>query len=220
MVDGSLDQDPDEDAPKSRGSEAAERRIEKLISELKESGAVDVMSEREFEAKKVKFHPLSVIACPHTFPTPQHMSPPSNTPLDKEIVQLMFALFALSLGQDAIALDLYISYLRAAFNTCFYCAVVTDHVEELQRKCVKHVRKPMSKAMLEEVRAATLVTDEREAKETETNGDQRDGDEELTGEKPKVPEEKESGRGRSKDKDVTRAGQSVAPPPAALATSE
>ena len=78
----------------------------------------------------------------------------------------------------------------------------------------------MSKAMIEEVRAATLVTDEREAKETETNGDQRDGDEELTGEKPKVPEEKESGRGRSKDKDVTRAGQSVAPPPAALATSE
>lgn len=132
----------------------------------------------------------------------------------------MFALLALSLGQDAIALDLYISYLRAAFNTCFYCAVVTDHVEELQRKCVKHVRKPMSKAMLEEVRAATLVTDEREARETESNGDQRDGDEELTGEKPKVPEEKESGGGRSKDKDVTRAGQSVAPSPVALATSE
>ena len=67
----------------------------------------------------------------------------------------------------------------------------------------------MSKAMIEEVRATTLVTDEREVKETESNGDQRHGDEELAGEKPKVPEEKESG-GRSKDKDVTRAGQSVA----------
>ena len=67
----------------------------------------------------------------------------------------------------------------------------------------------MSKAMIEEVRAATLVTDEREARETETNGGQRDGDEELTGEKPKVLEEKESGGGRYKDKDVTRAGQSI-----------
>ena len=64
----------------------------------------------------------------------------------------------------------------------------------------------MSKAMLEEVRAATLVSDERE---TETNGDQREGDEEPAGEKQKVLEEKESG-GRSKDKDVTRAGQSLA----------
>ena len=107
-----------------------------------------------------------------------------------------------SFVQDAIALDLYISYLRAAFNTCFYCAVITDHVEELQRKCVKHVRKPMTKAMLEELRAAPHVGDEGEA---ETNGDQRDGDEEPTGEKPKVLEEKESG-GKFKDKDVTRAG--------------
>lgn len=154
MVEDGLDQDFDEDAPKSRGSEAVERRIEKVISELKESGTVDAMSEKEFEARK-----------------------------------------------DAIALDLYISYLRAAFNTCFYCAVITDHVEELQRKCVKHVRKPMTKAMLEELRASPHAGDEGEA---ETNGDQRDGDEEPTGEKPKVSDEKESG-GRFKDKDVTRA---------------
>lgn len=52
-----------------------------------------------------------------------------------------------------IALDLYLAYLRAAFNTCYYCAVVTDHVEELQRKCVKHVRKPLSKMLLQEVQA-------------------------------------------------------------------
>lgn len=65
----------------------------------------------------------------------------------------------------------------------------------------------MSKAMIEELRAVPHVGDEREAKETETNGDPRDGDEEPTGEKPKVSDEKESGGGRSKDKDVSRAGQ-------------
>jgi hypothetical protein len=64
MANGSLDQDPDEDAPKSRGSEAVERRIEKVISELKESTGVDVMNEKEFEAKKVKFHLLSILAYP------------------------------------------------------------------------------------------------------------------------------------------------------------
>ena len=64
MSDGSLDEDPDEDAPKSSGNEAVEQRIEKFISELKESDAVGVMREREFGAKKVKFHPLSAIACP------------------------------------------------------------------------------------------------------------------------------------------------------------
>lgn len=42
-----------------------------------------------------------------------------------------------------VALDLYLEYLRAAFNTCYYCSVTTDHVEELQRKCIKHVRKAL-----------------------------------------------------------------------------
>ena len=65
MADLSLDQDPDEDAPKSRGSEAVERRIEKIISELKESGAMDVMNEREFEAKKVSFTYLRLSRFPH-----------------------------------------------------------------------------------------------------------------------------------------------------------
>ena len=40
-----------------------------------------------------------------------------------------------------MSLDLYLAYLRAAFHTCYYCSVTTDHVEELQRKCIKHVRK-------------------------------------------------------------------------------
>ena len=52
-----------------------------------------------------------------------------------------------------VSLDLFIAYLRAAFNTCFYCCVVTDHVEELQRKCVKHERKPLSAALVEELKA-------------------------------------------------------------------
>ena len=70
----------------------------------------------------------------------------------------------------------------------------------------------MTKAMIEGLRAAPPVGDEREAgRETETNGDQRDGDEEPTGEKPKVSEEKEFG-GRFKDRDVTRAGQFAALP--------
>lgn len=46
-------------------------------------------------------------------------------------------------SQTTVALDLYLEYLRAAFNTCYYCSVTTDHVEELQRKCIKHVRKPL-----------------------------------------------------------------------------
>jgi hypothetical protein len=62
MVDSNLEQHLDEDAAKSRGSEAVDRRIEKAISELQESGAVDVMSEREFESRKVKFHLLSIVA--------------------------------------------------------------------------------------------------------------------------------------------------------------
>lgn len=63
-----------------------------------------------------------------------------------------------------MALDLYIAYLRAAFHTCFYCCVVTDHLEELQRKCLKHVRKPLSKSLLEEIRAAELEKAEKEQK--------------------------------------------------------
>jgi hypothetical protein len=31
---------------------------------------------------------------------------------------------------------------------------VTDHLEELQRKCVKHVRKSLSKTMIDEIKAA------------------------------------------------------------------
>ena len=40
-----------------------------------------------------------------------------------------------------LALDLYLAYLREAFHVCYYCAVVTDHPEELIRKCAKHERR-------------------------------------------------------------------------------
>lgn len=66
-----------------------------------------------------------------------------------------------------ISLDLYIAYLRAAYHTCYYCAVVTDHLEELQRKCLRHVRKPLSKSLLEEVKAAETEKAEKEKKEKE-----------------------------------------------------
>ncbi|KAF8583949.1 hypothetical protein K439DRAFT_1347268 [Ramaria rubella] len=45
--------------------------------------------------------------------------------------------------KSLIALDLYLAYLRMAFNTCYYCAAVCDHAEELNRKCPRHVRKPL-----------------------------------------------------------------------------
>jgi len=70
-----------------------------------------------------------------------------------------------------VSLDLYLAYLRAAFHTCYYCAVVTDHLEELQRKCLKHVRKPLSKTMLEEVKAAEA---EKAEKEKEGKEDEED----------------------------------------------
>ena|SRR6202790_435890 len=64
--------------------------------------------------------------------------------------------------QTVVSLDLYLAYLRAAFHTCYYCAVVTDHLEELQRKCLKHVRKPLSKMLLEKIKAAEAEKVEKE----------------------------------------------------------
>jgi len=109
---GAADEDPE---PKERGSEAVERRIEKVMVDLRDQGLVDTADEKAMEQKKA-----------------------------------------------VVALDLYLAYLRAAFHTCYYCAVVSDHIEELQRKCVKHVRKPMSKALLEEVKAAEAAQAQRD----------------------------------------------------------
>lgn len=78
-----------------------------------------------------------------------------------------------------MTLDLYLAYLRAAFHTCYYCAVITDHVEELQRKCIKHERKPLS----------------LDSKSTETENTEKDKKVDE-GEKDGAEQEKE---GREKD---------------------
>ncbi|OAX39133.1 hypothetical protein K503DRAFT_769766 [Rhizopogon vinicolor AM-OR11-026] len=111
MSDAHADHEDDSE-PKESGSEAIERRIEKIMADLGEQGVVD---EKVMEMKKA-----------------------------------------------VISLDLYLAYLRAAFHACYYCAVVTDHLEELQRKCLKHVRKPLSKSMLEEVKAAEAEKEKKE----------------------------------------------------------
>ncbi|OCH86215.1 hypothetical protein OBBRIDRAFT_783552 [Obba rivulosa] len=114
MTENVVDEE-EEPEPRERGSEAVERRIEKVMADMRDQGLVEASDEKALEAKKT-----------------------------------------------VVALDLYLAYLRAAFHTCYYCAVVTDHLEELQRKCVKHVRKPMSKTLLAEVKAAEAQKAEKE----------------------------------------------------------
>ncbi|KAF9526311.1 hypothetical protein CPB83DRAFT_858152 [Crepidotus variabilis] len=110
-----LEVEEEEEEPKERGSDAVERRIEKVLADMKDQGLVDVNDEKAYQAKKV-----------------------------------------------VVSLDMYLAYLRAAFHTCYYCAVVTDHLEELQRKCVKHHRKPLSKLLLDEIKAAEVEKDKTE----------------------------------------------------------
>ncbi|KIJ26976.1 hypothetical protein M422DRAFT_55259 [Sphaerobolus stellatus SS14] len=88
-------------------------------------------------------------------------------------------------GKSTIALDLYLEYLRAAYNTCYYCVSVCDHAEELQRKCPKHTRKPLSEAFLQK---------EKEKKEKEA-GEENVEMKDETEEKPK---EKERDRDRDR----------------------
>ncbi|KDQ65023.1 hypothetical protein JAAARDRAFT_117492 [Jaapia argillacea MUCL 33604] len=113
-----VSEDGEEVEHTENGSDAVERRIEKVMEDLCRQGVVDVNDEKALAAKKT-----------------------------------------------VVSLDLYLAYLRAAFHTCYYCAVVTDHAEELQRKCIKHVRKPMSKSLLEEVKAAEAEKAERKKRD-------------------------------------------------------
>ncbi|ETW84534.1 hypothetical protein HETIRDRAFT_35037 [Heterobasidion irregulare TC 32-1] len=102
-----IDDATDDPEPIEKGTDAIERRIEKLVAELRESGSQEFGDEKEVSLKKTE-----------------------------------------------LSLDLYLAYLRSAFHTCYYCAVITDHLEELQRKCIMHVRKPLSKALKDEIKAA------------------------------------------------------------------
>lgn len=54
MADGpAVEEEEEEDEPKERGSDAVERRIEKVMSEMRDQGLVDVNDEKAFQAKKV-----------------------------------------------------------------------------------------------------------------------------------------------------------------------
>ncbi|PPQ68654.1 hypothetical protein CVT24_005385 [Panaeolus cyanescens] len=114
----------DEPEPRERGSDAVERRIEKVMADLRDQGLVDVNDEKAYHLKKV-----------------------------------------------TVTLDLYLAYLRAAFHTCYYCAVVTDHLEELQRKCSKHVRKPLTKAMIDEIKAESEKAEQEKRSKEDADGD-------------------------------------------------
>ena len=43
--------------------------------------------------------------------------------------------------QNKNTLDLYLSYLRTAFNTCYYCTATHNFPEELERRCPRHLRR-------------------------------------------------------------------------------
>ena len=90
-----------------------------------------------------------------------------------------------------VSLDLYLMYLRAAFHTCYYCAVVTDHLEELQRKCLKHARKPLSKMLLEELKVVEAEKAEKERKLKDEDNDNVVADD----------DKKSSGKGTGKHSD-------------------
>lgn len=91
---------------------------------------------------------------------------------------------------------MYLAYLRAAFHTCYYCAVVTDHLEELQRKCLEHQRKPLSKMLLEEIKAAEAEK-EKAQQEKKMQEEGQDKDMEGNGESDE--------RSKVKEKDVKKA---------------
>ncbi|THH01872.1 hypothetical protein EW026_g889 [Hermanssonia centrifuga] len=96
---------------------------------------------------------------------------------------------AVETKRTVVALDLYLAYLRAAFHTCYYCAVITDHVEELQRKCVKHVRKPLSKSMLQEAKTIVEVPKAETEQKPEGEGD-KEGEKEK--ETPAIKDKSEN----------------------------
>ncbi|KAJ7163800.1 hypothetical protein C8R43DRAFT_988713 [Mycena crocata] len=150
----------EEDAePRERGCDAVERRIEKVMTDLRQQGLMDVNDDKAYEGKKT-----------------------------------------------TVSLDLYIAYLRAAFHTCYYCSIVTDHLEELQRKCLKHERKPLSKMLLDELKAAEAAEKAEKEKKEKTEDD---GEEPPTEEKENEKEKDTKGPGkeRANDRDWRRTDE-------------
>ncbi|KAJ7666549.1 hypothetical protein B0H17DRAFT_1089648 [Mycena rosella] len=150
-------EEEEEPEPRERGCDAVERRIEKVMAELRQQELVDVNDDKAYEVKKT-----------------------------------------------TVSLDLYIAYLRAAFHTCYYCSIVTDHLEELQRKCLKHERKPLSKMLLEEMKAAEAVEKAEKEKQLKTEDE---GDEAPAEEKEKEKDTKGSGKDRANDRDWRRTDE-------------
>ena len=50
------DEQADEDEPKERGSDAVERRIQKVMREMRDQGVVDADDEKAFQDRKVRRH--------------------------------------------------------------------------------------------------------------------------------------------------------------------
>lgn len=44
--------------------------------------------------------------------------------------------------QGKLVLDQWLSYLRNGLSTCYYCVAPAAFAEELQRKCILHLRPP------------------------------------------------------------------------------
>jgi hypothetical protein len=53
MADDQAREEDIDDEPKERGSEAVERRVEKVLTEMREQGLVDINDEKALQAKKV-----------------------------------------------------------------------------------------------------------------------------------------------------------------------
>jgi hypothetical protein len=84
--------------------------------------------------------------------------------------------------QTVVSIDLYLVYLRAAFHACYYCAVITDHLEELQRKCIKHERKPLVSTSSESKSLETEhVEKEKKGDDSEKDGAEQEKEREKDG---------------------------------------
>ncbi|KAJ7122902.1 hypothetical protein C8R44DRAFT_876099 [Mycena epipterygia] len=151
------EEEEEEEEPRERGCDAVERRIEKVMADLRQQELVDVNDDKAYEVKKTM-----------------------------------------------VSLDLYIAYLRAAFHTCYYCSIVTDHLEELQRKCLRHERKPLSKMLLEELKAAEAAEKAEKEKKPKTEDE---AEESPVEEKEKEKDTKGPGKDRANDRDWRRTDE-------------
>ncbi|KAG6816871.1 hypothetical protein H0H87_002192 [Tephrocybe sp. NHM501043] len=188
------------------------KTLERQAAELRCFKQTSAPSNGEGEASQLDGLEDSKMAAPQSDDVEEEPEPKENgsDAVEQRIEKVMSDMRELGLADESdvkayeekktvVALDLYIAYLRAAYHTCYYCSVVTDHLEELQRKCLKHARKPLSKAMLEEMKMeAEKAEREKEKKEDESM-------EVADGEKEKE-KEKDVKKDRPGDRDWKRNG--------------